>query len=133
MTPSTTEGAREDGFKPGLGRSLIRALLRHCPRCNARKVFASWFRLRETCPRCRLAFSREEGYWVGAIIINTAVTEVVFGVLFVATLVTSFPEVPWQPLLAVGLATNGLFPIFFHPYSKTLWVPIDLHIHPPSP
>ena len=73
---------------------------------------------------------REEGYWVGAIIVNTAVTEVIFGILFVTTLFATLPEVPWQPLLAVGIGTNVIVPWFFYPRSKTLWLGIDLYFHP---
>lgn len=64
---------------------------------------------------------------VGAIMINTAVTEAVFGALFIGTLLLTAPEVPWQPLLAVALATNGIFPWIFYPHSKTIWMAVDLY------
>lgn len=84
------------------------------------------------CPRCNHVYEREDGYWVTAIIVNTAVTEVLFAALFVGTIFATLPEIQWGPLLVVGAFTNVAFPIFFYPLSKTLWVAIDLHFHPPS-
>ena len=82
------------------------------------------------CPHCALPFEREEGYWVGAIIVNTAVTEVVFGAILVAVLFATAPDVPWVPLVVAGLATNGILPVLFFPFSKTLWMAVDVYIHP---
>jgi Protein of unknown function (DUF983) len=86
--------------------------------------------MRPSCPQCGYLFEREDGYWVGAIVINTAVTEILFGVMFIGTLVLQMPDVQWQPLIAVTIATNGIFPWFFYPYSKTLWMAVDLYFHP---
>lgn len=85
-----------------------------------------------SCPRCDLVYEREEGYWVGAIIINLAVTEGLFGILFIGTMLATSPEVPWAPLLAVALATNTIVPFAFYPSSKTTWAAIDLYFHPQS-
>jgi hypothetical protein len=86
----------------------------------------------DQCPGCGHLFEREEGYWVGAIIVNTAATEALFAVLFIGTLILTIPNVPWQPLLAVALGTNGVFPWIFYPSSKTTWVAIDVHWHSPK-
>lgn len=113
-----------------LGTLIGRGLRKRCPRCGQPKIFEGWFKLRPSCPRCGYRFEREEGYWVGAIIINTAVIESLFVLGFVVVLVATLPDVPWPPLLAVALVTNGLFPWLFYPFSKTLWMAIDLYIHP---
>lgn len=105
---------------------LARGLTRRCPRCGNPKIFSSYFKLLEACPRCGYGFSREEGYWVGAVIINTAVTETLFLVIFLAVIFTTQPDVSWATLLAVGIATNVLWPLFFYPFSKTLWMAIDI-------
>ena len=75
-------------------------------------------------------FAREQGYWVAAIIINTAATELLFGILFVAGIFITAPEVEWLPLLAIGVVTNVIFPVFFFPFSKTLWLGFDLLFRP---
>ncbi|HWL65308.1 MAG TPA: hypothetical protein VNP73_04975, partial [Actinomycetota bacterium] len=84
-------------------------------------------------PDCGYNFERESGYWVGALIVNIAVAEIWFFVLLMAVLLASMPDVAWGPLLVVALVTNGLLPIFFYPYSKSLWMAIDLYIHPIEP
>lgn len=67
---------------------------------------------------------------MSAIIVNTAVTEALFGVAFIAVLIVTLPDVRWGPVLVIGAATNVLFPLFFYPRSKTLWVAIDLFFNP---
>ena len=111
---------------------LTRALARRCPRCGGGGIFDGYFRLKPSCPACSHAFERESGYWVGAMIVNTAVTETIFGILFVTVLILTIPDVQWIPLLAVALGTNALIPVAFYPYSKTLWMAIDLHFHKPG-
>ncbi len=86
-----------------------------------------------SCPGCGLHFEREEGYWVGAIIVNTAATEAIFGAILVAVLLSTAPDVPWAPLIVAGVATNGALPVIFYPFSKTLWMALDVYIHPLPP
>jgi uncharacterized protein (DUF983 family) len=116
--------------RPGLGRLIVRGLRKQCPRCGTSKIFTGFWKLEPACHNCGYEFEREEGYWVGAVIINTAVTEALFLGLFLAILFTSLPDVRWQPLLAVGLIVNGIFPVVFFPHSKTLWMAVDLYVHP---
>jgi len=65
-----------------------------------------------------------------AVIVNTALVEGIFAVLFVGGLIASWPDINWPFLLAVGLITNAVLPFLFFPYSKTLWVAGDLAAHP---
>ena len=64
------------------GTMLWRALTRRCPRCGA-KAFDGYYHLKEHCSSCGVLFEREEGYWAGALIINTIVT---FGLLLITLL-----------------------------------------------
>jgi uncharacterized protein (DUF983 family) len=105
---------------------LVRGLLRRCPRCGRGALFDGWFRLAERCPRCGLAFERGEGYWLGAMAINLGVTEAVFGALLVVWAVLAWPDVPWVWVTVAGLAVNAVFPVFFYPFSKTVFIAIDL-------
>ncbi|MGH2790588.1 MAG: DUF983 domain-containing protein, partial [Actinomycetota bacterium] len=66
---------------------------RACPVCGHRKIFSGYFTLKDSCPSCNYQFAREEGYWVGAVIMNTAITEGIFFVLFVATIIATAPDV----------------------------------------
>ena len=83
----------------------------------------------ERCPRCRLAFERGNGFWLGAMAINLGVTEAAFGVFIAAGLLLTWPEVPWVPLTVLGVLVNVAVPILFYPLSKTIFLAIDLLLH----
>ncbi|MBA3430083.1 MAG: DUF983 domain-containing protein [Actinobacteria bacterium] len=114
---------------PGFGSALGRALRRRCPRCGGANAFVSFFHLRERCPSCDFRFEREEGYWTGAMIVNIAACELWLAILFGIVLLFTFPDVPWGLLLGVGLVTNGLLPVIFYPWSKTIWMAFELYYH----
>lgn len=111
---------------------IRRALRRRCPRCGG-KAFDSYFRMKDHCESCGLGFEREEGYWVGALIINTIVTFGTFLVVFVGGMVVLWPDVPWGALFAVTVVANVTIPVAFYPISKTLWLALELNWHPLEP
>lgn len=112
-------------------RRLSWALWLRCPNCGAREIFHSWFRLKETCPVCRIQFQREDqGYQVGSYMFNIIVAELVFAVLFVAVLLLTWPDPPWKLLTWGGAALMVLMPMLFFPWSKTLFFAFDLIFRP---
>ena len=110
-------------------RMLGRGLAKRCARCGAGGLFHRWFTMVPRCPRCGLLFEREEGQWVGAMIVNFTATGIVFVVVLVGGLLLTWPDVPWIGLTVVGVAANVLVPVIFYPISKTIWVGIDLLMH----
>lgn len=124
--------AQRTGTRPPVGPLLRRAFTRRCPVCGGRKIFESYYKLKQRCPTCSYRFERESGYWVSAIIVNTAVTFALFGLFFVGALVLMYPDVSWGPVLIVGAGANLLFPVLFFPYSKTFLMAFDLWVHPLS-
>lgn len=108
---------------------LWRAVRRRCPRCGG-KAFESWFRLKPHCDRCGLRFEREDGYWVGAVIINTTVTFGSFVLIFGGLIVSTWPDVPWSTVLSVTVIANAAIPVAFYPVSKTIWLALELSWHP---
>ncbi len=109
---------------------LGRALRRRCPRCGARDIFRSPWELHDTCPTCNLVFEREQGYWIGAVIINTVVTFGLLLTVLVGGLIVTWPDVPWTGLWVAVVAIAGLTPILFHPLSRTLWMAIEMSYNP---
>jgi uncharacterized protein (DUF983 family) len=101
-------------------------LKRSCPICGNHRIFARYFKLLETCPRCGYEFSREEGYWVGAVIVNTAASMGLFLVVFLASILVMAPDIDWVVLVAIGVGINLVFPVLFYPFSKTIWMAVDL-------
>ncbi len=111
-------------------RGLLRALLARCPVCGANGIWRSYGQMVDACPGCGYRFSREEGYWVGGLIINTAFTFIVFLIGFVGVMILTFPDVPWNVLLVGNLIAIGLTPVVLYRQSKTLWIWVDQHVHP---
>jgi uncharacterized protein (DUF983 family) len=101
-------------------------MLRRCPRCGGRGIFTGWWALRDECPTCHLRYEREEGYWLGAIAINTGVTIAAFAAVFVLSIVATWPDPPWTAISVTTVATCAVVPILFYPLSKTVWVAVDL-------
>lgn len=118
---------------PPRGRMVARALARRCPVCGQRHIFRRWFQMLERCPGCDLRFERIEGHWTGALGMNTILS---FGTLLITLFVgfgITYPDVPAVPLLVVALVVAGVCPFLFFPYSKTLWLAIDLAMRPLEP
>jgi len=80
----------------------------------------------DACPRCGLVFEQEEGYWTGALTLNTMVTLILFSIAIGAGVAIFWPDTPVVPLVLAGTVAGVIFPIFFYPYSKTIWVATDL-------
>ena len=111
---------------------LKRGARRHCPRCGGGHVFDGYFRMKERCPTCGYKFEREQGFFVGAYLINFAITE---GLLFILMMVfiailNADNEANQAPILAVGIALAILGPTLFYPFARTIWSAIDLGMTP---
>ena len=119
--------AREPEF-PGFAKLLWRGVTLRCPRCGSGRLFRRYFTIVDNCPRCRLNFEREPGYWTGALAINIALVFAIFIVAFVVILVFTVPDVPVAPTLAVLVPIMIIGPIIFYPFSKTLWMAVDYGI-----
>lgn len=108
------------------GTLLFRGLTRRCPRCGELHTFTGYFHMKDACPHCGLDFVREEGYYVGGMTLNIIFAEVLTVIGLVIMVIATWPDLPVTPLIVVGVTFNILFPIFFYPISKTLWLATDL-------
>lgn len=108
--------------------SLVSAVRARCPICDEKRIWRSFGQTYERCPRCGYRFEREEGYWVGALIVAIAIVMGLLLLVFVIPLLLTWPDVPWTPLLVAALVVLGLSPLVFYPHSKTIWVWLDLRI-----
>ncbi|MCA1691458.1 MAG: DUF983 domain-containing protein [Acidimicrobiales bacterium] len=111
------------------GRMLARGLVRRCAVCGGGGLFLTWFRMRDRCPRCSYKFEREEGFFLGAYVLNLAVTEgllILFAIIPSIVIFAGDSDVSIVPLLISGLIAAVGGPLAFYPFSKTLWVAIEL-------
>src|SRR2546427_10553869 len=60
--------------RPGIRGILARGLRLRCPRCGCCPLYSGYFRMQERCAACGFRYEREQGYFVGAIYINYAIT-----------------------------------------------------------
>ena len=87
----------------------------------------------ERCPRCDLRFERIDGHLTGALGVNTVASVLVVFAIGIGGFLVTFPELPLLPLVTMITSVAALFPIFFYPFSKTLWTAVDLQIRPLAP
>ncbi len=101
-----------------------------CPACGEGRIFAGTFRMNELCPSCGLPFSREEGYFTGAMYISY--TLAVAGIAAIAALLYLTVASRWS-LTAVLAAASVLFtplvPASFR-FARVLWIHIDRTLEP---
>jgi uncharacterized protein (DUF983 family) len=112
---------------------LWRALTLRCPHCGGGPVLATWFRLKERCPRCKLHLHREEtDYFLGAYMISLMAMELLFGVGFLIVLLVTWPNPPWRAIQWGGVVVLAAGVLLAYPFAKTLWLAIDLIFRPVS-
>ncbi|MBK5267482.1 MAG: DUF983 domain-containing protein [Acidimicrobiia bacterium] len=114
-------------------KPVLRGLTKRCPHCGASGLFSGWWTMHKHCPGCGMKFERDQGYGTGAMIVNTAVTIGTFLIVFVAIMVVTWPDVPWSTALIVTMVVNTLIPIVFYPWSKTIFLGLDLAVRPLGP
>lgn len=132
--PRGSPGRDGDGRVP-VPLLLWRGARRRCPRCGSGGVFASWFRMVERCPGCALRFERESDFFLGAYVVNLAVTEGLLALALFAYVLRAVaePGTPVAPVLAGAVVFAVAAPVAFFPFSRTIWSAIDLAMRPVPP
>ena len=112
---------------------IWRAIRLRCPNCGGSGLWKNWFHLKRACPTCGIHLERgEQGYIVGAQMFNIIAAELVFAAIFVGVLLATSPDVPWTWLQYGSPVLMIVFPVFFYPFSKTLFLTFDLIFRPPG-
>jgi len=105
-----------------------RAVGLRCPRCGETPLFQGWFRMAPACRLCGLHFERAQGYFVGAIYVNYAVTTVLaLGGFFLLWWRT---DLAMSTQLALWGAFAVVFPLWFFRYSRSLWLALEYAVNP---
>lgn len=120
-------------------RMLLRGAAKRCPACGGGRLFTGWFRMADRCPTCAYRFEREEGFFLGAYVINLVIAQGLVILLAVVPAIVLFnanPDASLKPIVAGGVLGAVVAPFFFYPWSKTLWVAVELimrPLHAPEP
>ena len=106
-------------------RVLWRGATLRCARCGSRKLFRRWFQMVPDCPRCGHHFEREEGFFLGAYVINLVLAEGAAILLLIIGFAVTLPDPPIGKLVAIGLGLSLVVPLIGYPFSKTVWTALD--------
>jgi hypothetical protein len=81
------------------------------------------FHIKHHCDSCHALFKREEGFFVGAILMNVVVSElIILVVCFFALLLLG---ADYENVLIVLFIVGLLFPVLFFHHSWSLWLAFD--------
>jgi uncharacterized protein (DUF983 family) len=124
------EGGGPPGPKPlfahiGPVRAVLRGILKRCPRCGTSGVFRSRFQLKSICPACGMRFEKEEGGFLGAMVLNYALATGLWVVVLTLVLAFTVPDVPVGWLLVASVIVLIGVPLWFYPRSKTTWAAVE--------
>jgi uncharacterized protein (DUF983 family) len=112
-------------------RIIGRALRGKCPNCGKGPVRDSWLRMRAACGSCGISIDRGEGdYFIGSMMFNLVLAELLFAAVFVGVMLWSWPDVPWGVVQWVAPIGIAISPILLFPVSKLLWLGFDLLFRP---
>lgn len=64
---------------------------------------------------------------------NIVASELIFALVFLAVLLSTWPSPPWMLLQYGGIALMLLAPLLFYPFCKTLFLAFDLLFRPATP
>lgn len=103
---------------------LKRGLLLQCPYCAQGNIIKFPFWIKDCCPKCGYRFAPESGYFLGGYALNLIGAEVIGLVCIIIILLRSNLSLFEQEAIGIGAAV--LLPIIFFPWSRTLWMALDL-------
>lgn len=111
-------------------RFCLRGLRLRCPNCGQGHLMRTWTQVREKCPVCGIQFQREHEDFIGAYLVNLIIAELLVVAAVVAVILVTWPAVPWDSMLWWLLPPVVLMPLITYPFSRALWLAIDLAYRP---
>jgi uncharacterized protein (DUF983 family) len=102
---------------------LARSAKLDCPACGRSSIVSRPFHIKHHCSNCRSLFKREDGFFVGAILANVVITELVILVIwFIGSVVLGFK---YEVVLPALFVTALVFPLAFYHHSWSFWLGLD--------
>ena len=121
-------------LRPPLSQIVRRAAHWRCPNCGRGKLFRGVFRMLLVCPVCGLSYFPEQGYYVGAMIINyVATTAVVVTIFLLSLLVRDFTSLSTNSKILIWMAFAIVLSLLLVRHSYSFWLGIDFWITPRQP
>jgi uncharacterized protein (DUF983 family) len=104
-------------------RVLERCLKLRCPACGKTSIVERPFHIRHHCPECMSLYKREDGFFVGAILANVVITELV--ILLYCFFMLLVIGAKYESVLVVLLIVALVFPVAFYHHSWSFWLGFD--------
>jgi uncharacterized protein (DUF983 family) len=121
-------------LRPPLSQIVSRASHWRCPNCGRGRLFRGVFRMLLVCPVCGLSYFPEQGYYVGAMIINYVVTTAVVVTIFLLSLlVRDFTSLSTNSKILIWMAFAIALSLLLVRHSYSFWLGIDFWIKPRQP
>jgi len=120
--------------RPPLQQIVRRAAHWRCPNCGRGRLFRGVFRMLPRCPECGLSYFPEQGYYLGAMIINYAVTTaVVVAIFLLSLLIPDFTALSTNSKILLWMAFAIALSLLLVRHSYSFWLGIDFWIKPRQP
>jgi uncharacterized protein (DUF983 family) len=120
--------------RPPLQQIVRRAAHWRCPNCGHGRLFRGVFRMFSRCPVCELSYFPEQGYYVGAMIINYAVTTaVVVAIFLLSLLIPDFTSLSTNSKILLWIAFAIVLSLLLMRHSYSFWLGLDFWIKPRQP
>jgi uncharacterized protein (DUF983 family) len=110
----------------------LRAARLRCPHCGLASLWRSPLQMLESCPACGLHTQRrEQDYFLGAILVNLIAAELLLAGVLLVVVIARWPDPPWTVLEYGGVLLMLIAPFALYPFTKSLWLALDLALRPP--
>lgn len=120
--------------RPPFGRVLRCAWRLRCPNCGWGRLFGGWLQMLRHCPDCGLAYYRESGYFLGAMIINYMGTAFLVTTLYLSfLLLPDLTSLSFEAKIAAWLAFAVLLSLALMRHCYSFWLAMDFWIEPWEP
>jgi uncharacterized protein (DUF983 family) len=121
-------------LRPSLKQILRRSAHWRCPNCGRGRLFRGVFRMLSRCPECGLSYFPEQGYYVGAMIINyVATTAVVVAIFLLSLLFRDFTTLSTNSKILLWMAFAITLSLSLTRHAYSFWLGIDFWIKPRQP
>jgi uncharacterized protein (DUF983 family) len=121
-------------IRPPFSQIVDRSAHWRCPYCGRGRLFRGVFRMLSRCPECGLSYFPEQGYYLGAMIINYAVTTaVVIAIFLISLLIPDFTHLTINEKITIWIAFAIALSLTLMRHSYSFWLGIDFWIKPRRP
>jgi uncharacterized protein (DUF983 family) len=121
-------------LRPPLKQIVRRAAHWRCPHCGRGRLFRGVFRMLPRCPECGLSYFPEQGYYVGAMIINyVTTTAVVVMVFLMSVMIRDFTTFSTNSKILLWMAFAIVLSLLLMRHAYSFWLGLDFWIKPRQP